>query len=153
DLWANPQLHSLFGFGENDVLRLEDIIGRIHPDDRARVIVEVERAQRIGDSFEDEFRVVTSDGRERWVAVRGRPVDEHTRDGVRKRRVGAVFDITARKRAENNLNTALVEIRGLKERLEEENIYLREEISEVKGFDEIVGKSDALKYVLTRVEQ
>ena len=67
--------------------------------------------------------------------------------------MGAVFDITARKRAENDLNSALIEIRGLKDRLEEENIYLREEISEVKGFEEIVGKSDALKYVLTRVEQ
>ena len=64
-----------------------------------------------------------------------------------------MFDITERKRAEQDLNAALVEIRGLKERLEEENIYLKEEISEVKGFDEIVGKSDALKYVLTRVEQ
>ena len=64
-----------------------------------------------------------------------------------------MFDITERKRAEQDLNAALVEIRGLKEQLEEENIYLKEEISEVKGFDEIVGKSDALKYVLTRVEQ
>ena len=67
--------------------------------------------------------------------------------------MGVVFDITERKRAEKDLNAALVEIRGLKERLEEENFYLREEIFEVKGFDEIVGKSDALKYVLTRVEQ
>ena len=72
-------------------------------------------------------------------------------DGAR--RMGVVFDITERKRAEKDFNAALVEIRGLKERLEEENLYLKEEISEVKGFDEIVGKSDALKYVLTRVEQ
>ena len=58
--------------------------------------------------------------------------------------MGVVFDITERKRAEKDFNAALVEIRGLKERLEEENLYLREEIFEVKGFDEIVGKSDAL---------
>ena len=64
-----------------------------------------------------------------------------------------MLDITERKRSEQNLNAALVEIQGLKERLEEENLYLKEEISEVKGFDEIVGKSDAMKYVLTRVEQ
>ena len=65
-----------------------------------------------------------------------------------------MFDITARKQVESSdLNAALVEIRSLKERLEEENIYLKEEISEVKGFDEIVGESDGLKYVLTRVEQ
>ena len=64
-----------------------------------------------------------------------------------------MFAITEHKRAEKDLNAALVEIRGLKERLEEENLDLREEIFEVKGFDEIVGKSDALRYVLTRVEQ
>ena len=64
-----------------------------------------------------------------------------------------MFDITERKRAEEKLSAALAEIQNLKEQLEEENIYLKEEISEVKGFDEIIGKSDALRYVLTRVEQ
>jgi formate hydrogenlyase transcriptional activator len=151
EMWANPRLRSLFGFGQNDVLRFDDVIGRIHPDDRARVIAKVERAQRTGDPFEDEFRVIIPDGSERWVAAKGRTVDEPSHN--RTRRMGVVFDVTERKRAEQDLNAALVEIRGLKERLEEENIYLKEEISQVKGFEEIVGNSDVLKYVLTRVEQ
>jgi formate hydrogenlyase transcriptional activator len=151
DLWANPRLRSLFGFGPNDVLRFEDLIGRIHPDDRAGVVAEIERKQQAGLSFEGEYRVVLPDGSERWVAARGGTVDQPNRNGAR--RMGVVFDITERKRAERDFNAALVEIRGLKEQLEEENIYLKEEISEVKGFDEIVGKSDALKYVLMRVEQ
>ena len=151
DYWANPRLRSLFGFSENQVLRFEDIVNRIHPDDRARVITEAERAHRAGISFEGEFRVVIPDRGERWVAARGQSIDDPGGSGAR--RMGVVFDITERKRAEQDLNAALVEIRGLKERLEEENIYLREEIFEVKGFDEIVGKSDALKYVLSRVEQ
>ncbi|HTL59889.1 MAG TPA: sigma 54-interacting transcriptional regulator [Candidatus Limnocylindrales bacterium] len=153
DLWTNPRLRSLFGFGPNDVLCLQDLIGRIHPHDRDRVIVEVERAQRTGVSFEGEFRVLLPEGGERWVAARGRAVDESGRHGMRKRRVGVMFDVTERKQAEQNLHAALVEIRRLKEQLEEENLYLKEEISEVKGFEEIVGQSDALKYVLTRVEQ
>ena len=82
DLWANPRLRSLFGFGHNDVLRFENVVDRIHPDDRARVIAEVERAQRTGDPFADEFRVVIPDGRERWVAARGRTVDEPGRRGA-----------------------------------------------------------------------
>jgi transcriptional regulator with AAA-type ATPase domain/PAS domain-containing protein len=145
-LWANPRLRSLFGFGQNDLLRFEDLIGRIDPEDRARVIAEFKRVEWTGDVFEDEFRVVIPGGGERWFAARGRTVDEPGRSGARKRRMGVVFEITGRKRAEQ-------EIRVLKERLEEENLYLKEEIFEVKGFDEIVGKSDALKYVLTRVEQ
>src|SRR5262245_17893524 len=151
ELWANPRLRSLFGFNNNDVLRFDDIMGRIHPDDRARVIAEVERAQRTGDPFEDEFRVMIPEGGERWGATRGRTVDEPSHN--RTRRMGVVFDVTQRKRAERDLKAALDEIQGLKEQLEEENIYLKEEISEVKGFEQIVGKSDALKYVLTRVEQ
>jgi formate hydrogenlyase transcriptional activator len=146
ELWANPRLRSLFGFGPNDVLRFEDLIGRIDPEDRARVIAEVESAERAKASFQDEFRVMTPNGSERWVAARGRVVDETGDNSARKRRMGVAFDITERKRAEQ-------EIQRLKERLEEENIYLKEEISEVKGFDEIVGKSDVLKYVLKRAEQ
>jgi PAS domain S-box-containing protein len=151
DLWANPRLRFLFGFSENQVLRFADIVDRIHPDDRVRVIDEAEHAHQAGVSFDGEFRVVIPDGEERWVATRGRSVGEPGRSDAR--RMGVVFDITERKRAEQDLNAALVEIRDLKEQLEEENIYLKEEISDVKGFDEIVGKSDALKYVLTRVEQ
>ena len=151
DLWANPRLRSLFGFGENETLRFEDLIARIHPDDRTQVVAELDRKHAAGLSFAGEFRVVIPDGGERWLVAKGRTVAEPSQNNGR--RMGVVFDITERKRAEQNLNTALVEIRGLKDRLEEENIYLKEEISEVKGFDEIVGKSDVLKYVLTRVEQ
>jgi formate hydrogenlyase transcriptional activator len=146
ELWANPRLRSLFGFGQKDVLRFEDLIGRIDPEDRARVVAEVEGARGAGDSFAEEFRVMMPDGSERWVAARGRIVDESSGKDALKRRMGVVLDITDRKRAEQ-------EIQRLKERLEEENIYLKEEISEVKGFEDIIGKSDALKYVLTRAEQ
>jgi transcriptional regulator with GAF, ATPase, and Fis domain len=61
--------------------------------------------------------------------------------------------MTGQKKVEEDLVSALQEICELKNKLEEENLYLKEEISEVKGFEEIVGKSDALRYVLTRVEQ
>jgi len=151
DFWTNPQLRLLLGSAQSDTLRFEDIVGRIHPDDRAHVSAEVERMQQAGLPFEGEFRVVVADGSERWVVARGRTVDEPSRQGAR--RMGVVFDVTERKRAEQDLHAALLEIRGLKERLEDENIYLKEEISEVKGFDEVIGKSDALKYVLTRVGQ
>ncbi|HEY7321844.1 MAG TPA: sigma 54-interacting transcriptional regulator [Candidatus Binatia bacterium] len=151
ELWANTRLRSLFGFGPNETFGFEDIIGRIHPDDRARLMAEVERTRPAGVPFEGEFRAILPDGAERWVAAKGRTVEEPDHKGAL--RMGVVFDISERKRAEQNLSAALVEIQGLKERLEEENLYLREEIFEVKGFDEIVGKSDAVKYVLTRVEQ
>jgi formate hydrogenlyase transcriptional activator len=62
-------------------------------------------------------------------------------------------DITERKRAEDALRTALSEIKRLKDRLEAENIYFQKEIKLKCNFDQIIGQSNALKYVLYRAEQ
>jgi len=62
-------------------------------------------------------------------------------------------DITDQKQAEESRDTAIKELEALKRKLEEENIFLKEEIRSQHGFEEIVGKSNALLYVLARVEQ
>ena len=51
------------------------------------------------------------------------------------------------------LRTALSEIKTLKDQLEAENIYFRQEIKMKHQFDHILGQSDGLKYVLYRAEQ
>jgi formate hydrogenlyase transcriptional activator len=51
------------------------------------------------------------------------------------------------------LRTALSEIKTLKDQLEAENIFFRQEIKMKHQFDHILGKSDGLKYVLYRAEQ
>jgi len=51
------------------------------------------------------------------------------------------------------LQTALSEIKTLKDRLEVENIYFRHENKMKHRLDHIIGKSDGLKYVLYRAEQ
>jgi transcriptional regulator with GAF, ATPase, and Fis domain len=58
-----------------------------------------------------------------------------------------------RRRAEADLLARLEEIRRLQARLEAENVYLREEVDSAHGFDEIVGRSPALRKILVRVEQ
>lgn len=64
-----------------------------------------------------------------------------------------VRDITERKRKESALRGALLEIRELKERLEEENNYLQEEIKLDHNFGEIITHSKAFKAVLAEIEQ
>jgi len=51
------------------------------------------------------------------------------------------------------LRTALAEIESLKDQLEAENIYFRQEIKMKHRLDHILGQSDGLKYVLYRAEQ
>jgi transcriptional regulator with GAF, ATPase, and Fis domain len=63
------------------------------------------------------------------------------------------MDITERKRAEEALRGALAEVERLREQLHQENVYLQEEIKLAHNFDEIVGRSDAIKYALFKIEQ
>jgi PAS domain S-box-containing protein len=51
------------------------------------------------------------------------------------------------------LRTALSEIKTLKDQLEAENIYFRQEFKMKHQLDHILGQSDGLKYVLYRAEQ
>ncbi len=69
---------------------------------------------------------------------------------------GAVLafrDITQRKRQEHQLREALAEVETLRDRLQAENAYLKEEVRSEGRFDSIVGESPALKTVLDQVEQ
>src|SRR5664280_682776 len=51
------------------------------------------------------------------------------------------------------LKTALTEIEAMKDRLEAENIYFRQENKKKHQFENIIGQSDGLKYVLYRAQQ
>jgi formate hydrogenlyase transcriptional activator len=70
------------------------------------------------------------------------------------RLLGELFvNAVERSRAELALRERLDEIERLKLQVEKENIYLREEIKTVQGFEMIIGNSDALQYVLFKVKQ
>lgn len=62
-------------------------------------------------------------------------------------------DITRRKQIEEELQKRLLEINQLKVRLEAESAYLQQEIKLEHNFENIIGQSDVLKYVLYRVQQ
>ena len=66
--------------------------------------------------------------------------------------VGMVMDITKRKQGEIELVEAYKEITQLQSQLEAESAYLQDEIKLEHNFENIIGHSEALKYVLHRVE-
>ena len=74
--------------------------------------------------------------------------------------VVAFSDITRRKEADRalqksntDLQNALTEVEQLKSRLEQENIYLQQEIKLTHNFEEIISQSKKFRKVLTQVEQ
>jgi formate hydrogenlyase transcriptional activator len=62
-------------------------------------------------------------------------------------------EVIDRKQAEQRLQETYLEIKDLKEQIEAENAYLRDEIQTEHNFSEIVGNSEGLRYVLFKVEQ
>lgn len=72
----------------------------------------------------------------------------------RLRLVGEIFaGALERKRAELKLEKAFREINKLKDQLEAENIYLRDEIQVLHRHEEILGQSDPIRKTLNQVEQ
>ncbi|MEM6511601.1 MAG: sigma 54-interacting transcriptional regulator [Pseudomonadota bacterium] len=61
-------------------------------------------------------------------------------------------NFVSRIKSQSLLAEALDELSDAKERLEAENVYLREEIQQTHGFDEIVGESEAILRTLRMVE-
>lgn len=62
-------------------------------------------------------------------------------------------EIDMRKGTEESLRRALAQIKELKDRLQAENVYLRQQVSGENNFSEIIGQSDAIAYVFFRIEQ
>jgi chemotaxis protein methyltransferase CheR len=74
-------------------------------------------------------------------------------DALRKTNTDLELEVSQRMQTEKELRKALKEIEGLKEQLQADYTYLREEIKLEHNFNEIIGKSNALKYVLFKIEQ
>jgi PAS domain S-box-containing protein len=79
-------------------------------------------------------------------------ISERDSAGEVRRMLVASKDVTERNRAERELRTALAENARLREELERERDYLREEVNVAMNFGRIVGRSPSLKYMLSQVE-
>ena len=73
-------------------------------------------------------------------------------DGKLKGAVVVFRDISERKEIERQREAAYEEIKNLKEQLELERDYLRDEINVTANFGEIIGESQALKRMLSQIE-
>jgi PAS domain S-box-containing protein len=109
----------------------------VHPDDRERATRDFDANRSSGSAYESELRLRGADGNYRWFLARHNPL--HDDKGQIKRWHVGLTDIDERKRSE--------------ERLQRENIALREEIDKASMFEEIVGTSPALKSVLSRISK
>lgn len=124
-----------------------------HPEDRSRIqnhILECYNNQK--SEFAVEFRCKAKKGHYAWLFTQAIVFDRDA-NGKATRMVGIVFDISARKRTEQDLKEALVTVEELKKALEEENLQLKQELQGSFRFEDIISISETYKKVLRQVEQ
>ena len=109
----------------------------VHPEDLQRLKASLDHALDTGATFEVETRLGKAGRAYRWFLVRGNALRGD--QGEVTRWYLASTDIDDRKKAE--------------ERLEQENVALREEVDKASMFEEIVGTSPALATVLSRISK
>src|ERR1700739_1366345 len=106
----------------------------VHPDDRGQEQEYFDRAVSTGSAYELELRLRKGDASYRWFLARSNPVRDDK--GQITRCYVACTDIDDRKTAE--------------ERLQQENVALREAVDKSSMFEEIVGASPTLMAALSR---
>ncbi|HSE37711.1 MAG TPA: sigma 54-interacting transcriptional regulator [Blastocatellia bacterium] len=122
----------------------------IHPDDLDRCLQTYKSSFEDHEPFTIEYRLRRADGQFRWVYDSGTP--RISAGGKFLGYIGSCIDVTDGKQAEEALKEAFVQVSELKSQLEAENFYLQEEIRLEHDFNEIIGKSDAIKDVFRKIE-
>ncbi len=123
----------------------------IHPDDGAHTLETYAANFDQQKPVHMEYRLRRNDGEYRWVYDSGIP--RFSADGAFLGYIGSCIDISERKESEVALQRANTELHQLKNQLEAENIYLQQELQLDEKFGEIIGQSDAIKYVLFKITQ
>ncbi|MGD0091504.1 MAG: PAS domain S-box protein [Planctomycetota bacterium] len=106
---ASARARELHGFAPDEPLTRERCLAAVHPEDRTRLAVAVTRTLAKGERFAQEYRVLLPGGAVRWMAAQGRLFS----DTGNRQLHGIVYDITARKRAEEALRDSEARFRRL----------------------------------------
>ncbi len=150
--FANSQAATLLGYGHDALIGLP--LEMLVPDrfrDRHAELATAYLARPVvrpmGGGL--DLSALCKGGREVPVDISISPID--TAQGLVI--VVTIRDMSAHKKVESDLRDALANVDRLQSRLQMENLYLREEIQTAFGFDEFVGKSDLLKFLLEKIDQ
>jgi PAS domain S-box-containing protein len=102
-IWGRRSLE-IFGCEKGDSLTYELWRGRVHPDDLSRVEDTIAKSLRERGDYLGEYRIRWPNGEVRWVRSAGRY--SYDSEGAPISCIGVNFDITASKRAEEEMRLA-----------------------------------------------
>ncbi len=152
-IYWSPEQRKIYGVAAGEEILLASYFDRVYPEDRARTAEMVARAHDpAGDGlFDIEHRIVRSDGEIRWLSTRSTTLFEGAGPDRRPvRTIGAVLDITERKRVEQQL---LIAAKAFESReaiaVTDENakiLRVNESFTRITGYsaEEAVGRTPAM---------
>ena len=97
-VWTTGTGRNALDWRPSRPLTFEQVMERVHPDDRESMRQALQRSVEGGGDYEVDYRLVTPGVDTRWLAARGRC--EFDRDGKPLRMRGVTIDITKRRQAE-----------------------------------------------------
>ena len=152
--FGNAASYEILGWKVDDVLGMKahDVHHHSHPDGSPypREECPIYAALKDGEVHRVDDEVFWhTDGTAIPVEYTSTPI---MRDNKPDGAVVVFRDITERRRIEQQREDAYAEIKALKEQLEQERDYLRDEIDITVNFEDIIGESMALKRTLAKVE-
>ena len=110
-LTLSPTARRNLGIPEDAPVNLETLSDLVHPDDRHLIHGKVREAIKSGPHYEAEYRLADHPEGERWIHGRGRV--ERDASGRAVRVLGVNFEVTKRRRAEENLRESEARFRAL----------------------------------------
>lgn len=148
----NRKFLEILGYPRNEVIG-RNIIDFVVAEQRKKAAEQLAKDFKGEKSPEMDVDMLAKDGSNRTILCSRGPALLYEGDAPAGFLLITVIDITDRKCAEEALKMALFEVEKLKKQLEEENLYLQNEIKLIHNFEEIIGKSEALKNILGKVEK
>ena len=100
-VWTTGTGRNALDWRPSRPLTFEQVMERVHPDDRESMRQALQRSVEGGGDYEVDYRLVAPGVDTRWLAARGRC--EFDRDGKPLRMRGVTIDITKRRQAEEAL--------------------------------------------------
>lgn len=149
--WATDQARKPFGYLSDETISVELCEQSIYPEDLERVRQARSEAFEKDVKFNVEYRISTGTDSYKWICSKGHPY--YDANGTPTRMLGVTIDVSRRKQLELELTQSLVRVEQLKQQLEQENYYLREDLRLEQGFEDIIGQSKEFQAVLTSASQ
>lgn len=142
-VWSK-ELNEIFGLPAQHATTFEQVIAMIHPEDRERLSSAIASAVAQGSIVEGEFRVLRPDHSLRHVSVYAEPSFDD--QGRRSSLFGVMQDITERKRAEAEIQAALMDKLAAEARNRSKSQFLANMSHELRTpLNAILGYSDMIE--------